>query len=56
MDRARAYRAKQNQSVREGQTPYDLTYMWNLRNKTNEQRGKKGETNQETDSYLQRRN
>ena len=23
------------------QTPYDFTHMWNIRNKTNEQRGKK---------------
>ena len=27
--------------ARERQMPYDLTHMWNLRNKTNKQRGKK---------------
>ena len=32
--------AKWNESVRERQTPYDFTYMCNLRNKTNEQRKK----------------
>ena len=41
MDRTRRYYVKQNKSVRERQIPYDLTLMWNLRNKINEQRGKK---------------
>ena len=35
--------------IRPRQIPHGLTHMWNLRNKTNEQREKK-ETNQETDS------
>ena len=30
--------------IREKQISYDFTYMWNLRKKTNEQRGKKKET------------
>jgi len=51
MDGTREYHAKWNKSVRERQMPYDLTYMWNLRNKTNEQRKKKKrKANQETDS------
>ena len=39
------YYAKENKSVRERQIPYDLTHMWNLRKKTDEQmgRGRKGE-------------
>ena len=32
--------AKQNKSVRERQMPYDFTHMWNLRNKTDEHKGK----------------
>ena len=40
MDRAKEYTAKQNKSVRERQIPYDLIHMWNLRNKTKEQREK----------------
>ena len=42
------YYAKQNKSVRERKISYDFTHMWNLRNKTDEHRGreKKGkETN-----------
>jgi len=53
VDRTRVYYAKWNKSVREKQTPYDFTHMWNLRNKTNEQREKnkrERETSQETDS------
>lgn len=38
MDGAGEYNAKQNQSVRERQTPYDFTYMWNLRDREMEQR------------------
>ena len=34
----REYNAKRNKSVRERQMPYDFIEMWNLRNKTNEQR------------------
>ena len=50
MDRAREYYAKLSQAVKEREIPYNVTHMWNLRNKTNEQRGKRerGE-NQETD-------
>ena len=35
-------RAKWYKSVRERQIPYDFTYMWNLRNKTDEHRGREG--------------
>ena len=42
MDGARMYYAKQNKSIRERQISYDLTHMWNLRNKTDEHRGKEG--------------
>ena len=38
MDGAREYNAQRDKPVRERQTPYDLIPMWNLRNKTNEQR------------------
>ena len=34
-------------SVRERQIPYDFIHMWNLRNKTNEQR-KKRQTKKQT--------
>ena len=37
-------------SQSEKQKPYDFTHMWNLRNRTNEQRGKK-ETNHKTLNY-----
>ena len=37
MDGPRWHYAKLNKSGRERQMLYDLTYMWNLRNKTNEQ-------------------
>ena len=37
--------------VRERQRPCDFTGMRNLRNKTNEQRGKKRESNKKTDPY-----
>ena len=50
MDGSRECNAKQNKSVRKRQIPYDFTPMWNLRNKINEQREKKREANQETDS------
>ena len=32
------YYSKQNKLVREKQIPYDLIHMWNLRDKTKEQR------------------
>ena len=50
MDRSRAYNAKQTKPVKEGQILYDFTGMWNLRNKTNEQRGKKRQINRKTES------
>ena len=37
MSGPRGYYAKWNKSYREKQIPYDLTYMWNLKTKTNEQ-------------------
>ena len=40
VDGARMYYAKWNQSIRERQTPYDFTHMWNLRNKTDEHMGR----------------
>jgi len=40
MDVARQCYAKRKKSVGERQI-YDFTHMWNLRDKTNEQRGKK---------------
>ena len=46
MDGSRGYNAKQNQSVRERQLPYDPTHMWTLRNKTNEPRKKETNKNQ----------
>ena len=36
MNGPRGYYAKWNKSGRESQIPYDFTYMWNLKNKTNE--------------------
>ena len=40
MDGTRVYYAKPNKSVREGQIPYDLTHMWNFRNKIDEHKQK----------------
>ena len=34
--------AKQNKSCRERQISYDFTHMWNLRNTTDEHRGREG--------------
>ena len=42
MDRIGKYHAKGNKSVRERQIPYNFTHMWNLSNKTDEHRGRKG--------------
>ena len=36
MDRLRDYHAKWSESEREKQIPYDITYMWNLKDDTNE--------------------
>ena len=47
MGGARKYNAKYK-SVRERQIPYDFTYVLNLRNKTNEQRGKERECKKRT--------
>ena len=47
---SREYNAKEIKSVREIQIPYDLTHMWNLRNKSNEQR-KKRQTKKQTLNY-----
>ena len=38
VDGARVYYTNQNESVQERQILYDFTYMWNLRNKTDEYR------------------
>ena len=40
MGRGGDYNFKQNMSVRERQITFAFTHMWNLRNKTNEQRKK----------------
>ena len=37
MDGPRGYYAKWNNSDRERHMPYDFTFMWNLKNKANEQ-------------------
>ena len=37
MDAPGEHFAKWNKPVRERQMPYDLTYLWNLKNKINEQ-------------------
>ena len=36
------YYAKRNKSVREIQISYDFTHMWNLRNLTDDHRGRDG--------------
>ena len=43
MNGAREYNAKQSQSVRERQIPYNFIPMWNLRNQTDEHRGREKE-------------
>ena len=40
MGGTRGYYSKQNKSIRERPIPYDFTHMWNLRNKTDEHRGR----------------
>ena len=42
VDETRGYYAKWNKSVRERQISYDFTHMWNLRNTTDEYRGREG--------------
>ena len=49
MDGPRDYHTKWSKSERERQTPYDITYMWNLKYETNELIYKT-----ETDSQTQR--
>ena len=48
-DAIRGYHAKGNESERERQLPYDITYTWNLKYRTNEPISKK-----ETDSQTWR--
>ena len=50
MDGARVYNAKYK-LVREGQILYDFTHMWNLRNKTSEQRIKQTQPKKQTPNY-----
>ena len=53
----RDFNAEQNKSVRERQISYDFTLTWNLRNKISKgKRERERETNEETDSSLQRTN
>ena len=47
MDRTREYYAEQNKSIRKRQLSYDLTHMWNLRNKTEDHRGRDRKTKQD---------
>ena len=42
VDGTRKYYAKPNKSGRERHTTYDFIHMWNLRNKTDEHRGREG--------------
>ena len=42
VDGARMYYAEQNKSVRERQISYDFTHMWNLRNLTDDHKGREG--------------
>ena len=54
MDGIRGYYAKQNKSIRETELSYDLTRMWNLRNKTRiigEGRGKYSKKKSEETNY-----
>ena len=47
MDGTRGYYAKQNKSIRERQLSQDLTDMRNLRNKTEDHRGREGKMKQD---------
>ena len=42
VDGPREYYAEQNMSIRERQLLYDLTHIWDLRNKTEDHRGGEG--------------
>lgn len=50
MDGAGEDPAEISKSVGDIPTPRDLTHMWDVRNKTNEQRDKEKERKRETDS------
>ena len=43
----RGYYAKRNKSIGERQLSYDLTDMWNLRNKAEDHRGREGKMKQD---------
>ena len=45
MEETRGYYAKRIKLIRERQPSYDLTHRWNLRNKTEEHRGREGKLN-----------
>ena len=47
MDGTRVYYAKRNKSIRERQLSYDLTDMWNLRNKAEDHGGREEEMKQD---------
>ena len=47
VDESREYYAKQNKSIRERQLSHDLTDMGNLRNKTEDHRGREGKMKQD---------
>ena len=47
MDGTRGYYAKQNKSIRERQLSYDFTHKWNLRNKTEDHRGREEKIKQD---------
>ena len=47
MDGAREYNVNQNKSVIERKIPYNFTYMWNLKNKTNDQSERERERERE---------
>ena len=54
MDGTRVYNAKWNKSARERQIPYDFTYTWNLRNKTDEHRRKEEKIKREREANYKR--
>jgi len=56
VDGAKRHYAKGNKSVRERQIPWDFTLLWNLRNKTDEHRGreKEGEREREREANHKR--
>ena len=47
MDRTGAYDAKQNKSIGERQLSNDFIYMWNLRNKIEDHRGREEKIKQD---------